>query len=215
MERSWHLGPMSTSNAHFSLLQLQRIYKLASYLAYTMAVPLLVLVLATLLTAMLSPAGAQSCTRITANDLGNTTSPSSQGLIAAILSATGQPGTEIQLLQYNWVCESTSGMRDEFRSISLVAEYVMGNSTLLSQFEFACRSGTGTPGPNVWGIGVSGGIENTVTTPPNASLNTTLRQDCYQCISPERDTCKLQRNRTLFGCVCAFVSPSLLPLLHL
>ena len=173
-----------------------------------MAVPLLALVVATLLTATLNPAGAQSCVRITANDLGNTTSPSSQGLIAAILSAPGQPGTaEIQLLRYNRVCESTSGTQDEFRSVSLVAEYVMDNSTLLSQFEFACMSGT--PG-DVWDIEVSGSTQNTVTTPPIATLNTTLRQDCYQCISPERDTSSSRTEHCLGTYVLLFPLPSCL-----
>ena len=172
----------------------------------TIMAALLFLVVVFLLFVSVEQTTAQSCSRITAADLGNTTTPSTDGLIAAILAMENFFMDEVQLIRYKRVCESTSGMRDGYRSVSLVAEYVINGTMVLSQFEFACMSAT--PGPDVWDIEVSGGTEDTVTTPPIATLNTTLRQDCYQCISPERDTSSSRTEHCLGMYVLLFPLPS-------
>lgn len=131
---------------------------------------------------------AQSCNRITASDLGNETAPSSDGLIAEILGAATPPSPrpEVQLLRYNLVCEAAASSENRFRQVSVVAEYMLNDSTIVSQFEFGCRLVIVGGSESEWEIMVSGGIDNTVTTPPSAMLNTTVRRDCAQCLSPMR-----------------------------
>ena len=122
----------------------------------------------------------QSCRRLTASDLGSEDTASSDGLIPAALAASVPQTFSIQLLNYSIVCESTSVTVGEYRSVSVVAEYSLNGSSTLSQFEFACNSSM------QWDIVVSGLSTEIVTTPPDATLNTALRRDCIQCISPER-----------------------------
>ena len=128
---------------------------------------------------------AQSCNRITAGDLGSSSAPSSEGLVAEILALEEQqPDLQVQILRYNLVCESIADRPDRFRFLSVVVEYLRNGSTIQSQFEFSC--GEIMPGVSMWKIMVSGSTEDTVTTPPDAALNTTLRRDCHQCLSPQR-----------------------------
>lgn len=124
---------------------------------------------------------AQSCIRITADDLGSSDSPSSSGLIAAALAAAeaDTPST-LQLLNYSRVCEAVGTNVERYRFVSIVAEYCLNDSVLQSQFEFSCNSS------ELWDIVVSGATTEIVTTPPDATFNTPLRTDCYQCLNPRR-----------------------------
>ena len=141
---------------------------------------LCILVLGLCLNGFITPVCGQSCTKLTAEDLGNSTAPTANGLIAERLADDTPYSVEVQLVQYNLVCEATAGMRGRYRHVSVVAEYYLNDSLTMSQFEFSCASG------DVWGIVVSGSSENTVTTPPDATLNSTLRRDCFLCLSPRR-----------------------------
>ena len=122
--------------------------------------------------------GIQYCTRITSEVLGNTTVPSRDGLIAERLAVDVENTPNVLLLDHNLVCE---GINDRYKSVSVVADYSVDGNRTLSQFEFACNT-TGY----MWVIVVNGSTANTVTTPADATLNTTLRTDCSICISPMR-----------------------------
>ena len=126
---------------------------------------------------------AQSCSRLVGDDLASSDAESTTGLIAAALSETETLTypPSIQLLRFTRVCESTSSVVGMFRYVSVVAEYTRNGTLTQSQFEYSCQVLS-----NVWGIVVSGRSTFIVTTPPDAALNTSLRTDCHQCLSPLR-----------------------------
>ncbi len=126
----------------------------------------------------LRPMHAQACDRITYEAL------SGDGLIATKLASFESaeiPQLSVQLIRYNFVCEATAGSRNRYRYVSLVAEYIINGETpaIISQFEFGCSAG-------VWGPEVELSIANTLTSPSDATLNTSLRTDCSLCLSPLR-----------------------------
>ena len=126
---------------------------------------------------------ATQCSLLTAQDLaGDAASGAGGGLIASAIQVTSNytSVTNVELLEYNLVCLSTSGIRDKFSYVSVVAEYRIDNQTdsNMSQFEFGCNG-------VIWGL-TNGSSDDIVTTPPDARLNTTLRTDCSRCLNYRR-----------------------------
>ena len=143
--------------------------------------PLFVIIIISVLTAGIS-VNAQRCASITAEDLGNSSFPSPYGLIARRLGYSEDSPPllyYIQLFNYNVVCEATAGIRDLYRGVSVVANYTSNRTLAVSQFDFSC-SGVDI---SVWDIEVNGSALNTVITPPDANMETTLRRDCHGCLS--------------------------------
>ncbi len=129
--------------------------------------------------ALIRPIHAQVCNRITYEVL------SGGGLIAtrlAMLEPENTTQPTVELIRYNLVCEATAGVRNTYRYVSLVAEYILNGTgpAILSQFEFGCSA------EGVWEPEVVGSINNTFTFPPDATLNTSLRTNCSLCLSPLR-----------------------------
>ncbi len=132
-----------------------------------------VLILTTLLQRV-----ASQCTIPTSADLSGP-----GGLISNALASNGTSVANITLLNRNFVCLSTGGSRDEFSSTSVVVEYRVNDGesgSTVSQFEFGCTSN------GSWVTVVSGSGDAIITSPPDASLNTTLRTDCSLCLSSQR-----------------------------
>ena len=125
---------------------------------------------------------SSQCDLLSRSDLAG--EESGAGLISeALRSSTGGSSlTNISLVDYSLVCLSTGGTRDTFGSASVVAEYTEGggSGSTHSQFEFEC----GVNG--AWRVTAGGSNDSLVTTPPDATLNTTLRSDCSLCLNPRR-----------------------------
>lgn len=125
----------------------------------------------------LACSNAQHCLELSASNLGSFGSLSTSGLVAEKLGNAMQ----VMILQYNIVCESSSGMRDRYREVSVVVEYTNGSAVTQAQFEFGCSGDT-----DQWSLVVSGLTESTVTVPPDGNFTTSLRRDCFICVSPNR-----------------------------
>ena len=112
----------------------------------------------------------QGCGSIAGDDLGSSSAPSLQGLVAENV------GTAVQLQQFRIACEVTGGSRDTYSQTSVVVEFVSEGTVMKAQMEFACRSGQWT----------SLGSDAAITMPPDIDniLFTVRRRDCHQCVSP-------------------------------
>ena len=153
------------------------------------------LVVSLILISVLSFARAQvDCPPFNVSLLGATDTLTQGGLIGDALAAvSGDPSlpVSVQVHDSNIVCLRSGRTRDTYSGVSVVVNYTCtgGSSSectgnpILSQFDFECN--TGSTGPT-WSSTVSGSTSDTVTTPPNGTLSTTLRTDCGACISPAR-----------------------------
>ena len=143
-----------------------------------------------ILISVLSFARAQvDCPAFNVSDLGATNMLTPSGLVGSALAAvSGDPSlpVSVQVHDSNIVCLRSGWTRDTYSGVSVVVNYTCngvpsectGNPTL-SQFEFECVAGT-------WTAIVENSTANIITTPPDASLSTTLRTDCGVCVSPAR-----------------------------
>ena len=122
---------------------------------------------------------AQDCERIAASDLGSSSGPAEQGLIAERLSLESSEPVAVQLLRFHIVCEVIGLSEGRSRQVSLVADYSVNDVTTSSQFEFVCNN-------NIWELIPTFRLDNTVTTPPTATFATPPRTDCINCLSPNR-----------------------------
>lgn len=114
----------------------------------------------------------RGCPRITSDNLGCTDTPSRTGLIPERVNAA------LQLQQFRIVCEVTSGTRDMYTEVSVVAEYRLEGSleSTQAQFEFLCVN------DSEWGT-----LHFLDFTSPSEfqDINTaSLRRDCHSCVSP-------------------------------
>lgn len=121
------------------------------------------------------------CPLLEARDLGNDTTSTTTGLIAASLAAMEPEGTNvsIQLLDYNIVCLAQGSGRDLYRMVSVIASYMSDDDNLMvnvTQFHFECGNGA-------WSINVMGDVENSISnTTLVGDLTTPLRRDCSLCV---------------------------------
>lgn len=126
--------------------------------------------------------GQTDCPRLQIGDLGDTTAPSTTGLVAFTLSSvagdTGTPSS-VQVITMNTVCLGQGTVRDMYRSVSVIVDYLDGttNMMMIAQVEFQCMGG-------MWGFQ----NEASFTETPTGTLMTSVRTDCTICLSPPLGT---------------------------
>ena len=141
------------------------------------------LILSALLLLLQSSANGQQvlgCAELQIGDLGNSTVPSAQGLLATAL-ARAEPGNRnpsVQVLQFNTVCLSQVSVRDRYTSVSVVVRYRRDDMEATAQVEYSC------PANGEW-IFL---MEFSASLNPNTTLNTALRTDCFVCEPPREST---------------------------
>jgi hypothetical protein len=116
---------------------------------------------------------AQECEELQLSDLGDTSTPSSTGLLAgSLITVSGLSMPTVQVFQFNTVCLAQGNVRGRYRSVSLVVLYfeMTTSSNATAQVEYQCSAGT-------WG---SNGVEIN----PVGTLTTPLRTNCTLCIAP-------------------------------
>ena len=112
-----------------------------------------------------------------------------ENLIAANIRGVGQGSLPVIMLQtaperftYRVVCASSSGVRNQYRFVSIVAYYTNnGAGPVYSQFEFECVN-------SVWSA-TSTFLENTVydittLSSTSAAVSANNRTDCGYCLNP-------------------------------
>ena len=105
------------------------------------------------------------CEMLKDSDLGNTSIPSSEGLLAA------HQGFRLQILETHTVCLGQGVLKNRYRSVSVLVRYRKeDDSEEVVQVEYQCEK-------NEW-------VKPSVTSPPRANFSTPLRTDCALC-SPE------------------------------
>ncbi len=115
-----------------------------------------------------------NCAMLLESELGDTTAPVNTGLLAMALSTADITAT-VQLLQFNTVCQAQGTVRDTYRSLSLIVDYMPALPTgSPTQLQLQCVGG-------MWSI-VMPDIAVSVPTP--AALTAALRSDCIACFNP-------------------------------
>ena len=127
-------------------------------------------------------ASCQQCSMVTESDLGNTTTPSTNGLISDAFTVSGDnvPNPLVQLLAYHIVCQVVAPTRGMYRYFSVIANYTANGEFGSSQFDFGCNQ------QGEWSSVVAGSTDFAITTPPDGDFETTPRIDCGLCISPQQ-----------------------------
>ncbi len=128
--------------------------------------------------ALLSPVviRGQDCPEFQPSNLGNTTAPSSVGLLADMLRVSAgdtDSNPSVQIREVNVVCLVQGTVRDTYRSVSLVVRYLRASDSMevIAQMEYQCMSG-------VWEFQGSA----VVTDDPLANFTTPVETDCILCI---------------------------------
>ena len=114
------------------------------------------------------------CAELRISDLGDSTAPSTQGLLATAL-ATGNTNPSVQLLQFNTVCLSQGSVRDRYLSVSVVVRYRRDGMEATAQVEFQCQNNETWIFP----------VQFSAFLNPSVTLSTALRTDCVACIPQE------------------------------
>ena len=136
----------------------------------------IILVLAILCTVMLG--SAAGCAELQIGDLGSSTAPSAQGLLATAL-ARAEPGNtnpSVQVFQFNTVCLSQGSVKDRYTSVSVVVRYRKDGMEDTAQVEYFCQNGEW-----IFPMQFSASLN------PNVTLSTSLRTDCLTC-QPQETT---------------------------
>ena len=116
------------------------------------------------------------CPELQIGDLGDSTAPSAQGLLAIALAKAAGPENatlSIQVLQFNTVCLSQGSVRDRYSSVSVVMRYRRDGMEATAQAEYQCQNGE-------WMFP----MQFRASLNSNATLSTALRTDCFFCDSP-------------------------------
>ena len=115
------------------------------------------------------------CAELQIGDLGSSTAPSAQGLLATALARTepGNTNPSVQVLQFNTVCLSQGSVRDRYSSVSVVVSYRRDGMEATAQVEYLCQHGEW-----IFPMQFSASLN------PNATLSTALRTDCLACSPP-------------------------------
>ena len=117
------------------------------------------------------------CAELQIGDLGDSTAPSAQGLLATALARaeSGSTNPSVQVLQFNTVCLSQVSVRDRYLSVSVVVRYRRDGMEATAQVEYQCQiNETSWIFPMQFSTSLN----------PNATLSTALRTDCFVCEPP-------------------------------
>ena len=132
-----------------------------------------------------------ACEKITTDDLGRSDMLQNTGLVAAILTPTGEAGNlvAVRILSMNIVCEAQHEMQDRYRYTSVVVSFnclatddrvpECANSSvvLTEQFDLGCTV-------SAWSRNILTVSTAARTANPNATLSTGLDSGCILCINP-------------------------------
>ena len=150
--------------------------------------------------AYFASAQSSSCLSITINDLGNTTSFSSDGLVADGIVPQGESGTNIpvRIMNYTIVCDTSGNRRNTSSYVSVVVQFQCdfqstdstltvcnGNTIVTRQYQFQCIDRNGQ---SIWDASVSGNTFFVQTLDPNATLSTPLANQCRRCIDEQQSS---------------------------
>lgn len=109
------------------------------------------------------------------------------GLIASsyVSSVTTAPSVALQTspagFSFRPVCLSSSGVRNRYRFVSLVAYYSLNGSSLqYGQFEFECVNSAWSATSPILRTALSGRV---ILAPDSPALNATVRTDCSLCLN--------------------------------
>lgn len=129
-----------------------------------------------------------NCEMLQESDLGNTSIPSTEGLLAA------QQGFLLQILETHTVCLGQATLMNHYRSVSVVVRYRRENgSEEVVQVEYQCVN-------NEW-VG-----DMLPTSPPRANFSTPLRTNCSKCTpEPLFDGAPIEDQHCQSRCKCANV----------
>ena len=118
----------------------------------------------------------ENCRNITADDLGNTTFLSTDGLLSMVTE--GQP---FQLLRYNVVCLSSGSERDTYQFASVIVGYNCPGCTEVPELEIIDQITLQCISANTWSI------VRVRTFPLEANFSTPLETACQSCVDPDFD----------------------------
>ena len=142
--------------------------------------------------AYLASAQSQPCPPITINDLGNTTSFSSDGLVAEGLVPPGESDISIpvRIMNYTIVCDASGDRRDTSSYVSVVVLFQCdftstnptltvcdGSTVVTRQYQFQCIDRNGLWFPIEFGV---------QTLDPTATLDTPLANQCRRCVDDQQ-----------------------------
>lgn len=109
------------------------------------------------------------------------------GLIASsyVSSVTTAPSVALKTspagFSFRPVCLSSSGVRNRYRFVSLVAYYLLNGSSLqYGQFEFECVNSAWSATSPILRTAPSGRV---ILAPDSPALNATVRTDCSLCLN--------------------------------
>ena len=132
-----------------------------------------------------------ACERITADNLGRSDMLGNTGLVALVITPTGEGGNlvDVRILNMTIVCEAQHSMQNRYRYTSVVVSFnclttdarvpECNDSSVVNteQFDFGCVSGAWSP--NILTVSTAAR-----TTNPTATLSTGLETNCIVCINP-------------------------------
>ena len=119
-----------------------------------------------------------NCAILQEDEVGETSSLSSKGLLVeALLVQSGETNITVQLLESNIVCLAQGPVRGIYRSTSLIVRYRdSGDVESTMQLHLQCVDGS-------WNV-ANFGNDETAVTPAGGNLTTPLRKDCLLCLDP-------------------------------
>ena len=132
-----------------------------------------------------------ACERITVDNLGRSDMLENTGLVASVLTPTGEGANvaDVRILNITIVCEAQHMMQDRYRYTSVVVSFncfsmdvrvpECANSSVVhtEQFDFGCVGGE-------WSRNILTISNAARTANPNATLSTSLDTGCILCVNP-------------------------------
>ena len=122
--------------------------------------------------------------RTWAQQVGCNSTISNAQVTSLIASSFGKTASNVVLHSSRIVCLSSSGVRNYYRFVSIVANFTYsgGNITqTYAQFEFECVNSVWSAASNILGpIGTA----RTLLKPDDPAITASLRTDCAYCLSP-------------------------------
>ena len=111
-----------------------------------------------------------NCPMLQESELGNTSAPTSSGLLAiALMISTGEQSVSIRLLEFKAVCLAQGTVNGTYRSTSVITTWeAISGIVQTTQLDLQCDMGS-------WTI-------DTVGVPVGTLMTTALRTDCILCL---------------------------------
>ena len=144
-----------------------------------------------------------SCPSITVNDLGNTTTFSSDGLVPLAVRLPGEAVDPIPvriIAYHNIVCDASGTSRNTFTFVSVLVQFQCnvsinmrtgtlavcdGTTMVIRQYQFSCSN---LDGQIMWNAVVAGSNLFVQTLNPTATFTTPIDNQCRRCIDDRQST---------------------------